>query len=293
MPGSVPEGYKTPKTDWTSGDIVFDDDFKRIEGNNKAIEEGSRTIDPFQAPTSNVGNLRNFLDWFANRLKDITGEAHWYTAAGESLKAVAQRLTNHEGDTNNPHNVNASQVGAAPIGHVGAGGNAHAIATDSVAGFMSPESQEKLDALESFRFNNGAFMETTTIAANTTYTKSIPLGDVNFKLFVLKLAWSSTSRSGAIVIGGATKNDVGTVNAEGVTSDSSVNATNDLLGGAIYSVNSWLSTGHAKGNRGYSGNQYIGLNYAHINGSNLEIQWRNYAGTDQNTNINGTWEVLG
>jgi len=42
----------------------------------------------------------------------------------------------------------ASDVGAAPFSHVGAGGTAHAVATTSVAGFMSAADKTKLNGIE-------------------------------------------------------------------------------------------------------------------------------------------------
>ena len=55
------------------------------EGNIDALDKGRRTCDPAQAPTSNVGTLRQFLDWFANRIRAIMGTTSWYNAPPVTL----------------------------------------------------------------------------------------------------------------------------------------------------------------------------------------------------------------
>ena len=147
--GTAPNGYQAPKTNWAAGNVPAASDFNRIEGNIYAVEEGSRTIDPAQTPSSNVGSLRQFLDWFANRIKAITGKANWYdtpsktledlnihvnaaaphsgheTPAGAQAKAeaaagmVRAELDAHKADYANPHHVKAEQVFA--LGGVPAG----------------------------------------------------------------------------------------------------------------------------------------------------------------------------
>jgi hypothetical protein len=52
-------------------------------------------------------------------------------------KADQSSMASHVSNTSNPHGVTAAQVGAVPSAHVGSGGNAHAVATTSQAGFMS------------------------------------------------------------------------------------------------------------------------------------------------------------
>jgi len=84
--GTAPNGYNTPKTNWTAGNVPTASDFNRIEMNIKAVEEGQRTIDPAQVPASNQGSLRQFLDWFANRIRAITGKANWYDAPSKTLE---------------------------------------------------------------------------------------------------------------------------------------------------------------------------------------------------------------
>lgn len=114
---SAPSGFNTPKTNWASVDVVTPTDMNRIEGNIQAIEEGSRTIDPAQAPASNVGTLRQLLDWFANRIKAITGGTNWYDAPVATLANLLSLVNGHIGRTDNPHSVTAAQAGAAAAVH--------------------------------------------------------------------------------------------------------------------------------------------------------------------------------
>jgi hypothetical protein len=60
-------------------------------------------------------------------------------AAGDAGDAHAAVVTG------NPHDLDPADVGAAPAGHVGAGGVAHAASTGSVAGFMSAADKTALD----------------------------------------------------------------------------------------------------------------------------------------------------
>ncbi|MBX5464306.1 MAG: hypothetical protein IRZ26_01980 [Clostridia bacterium] len=83
--GTAPTGWQNPKANWGSADVVGPQDFNRIEGDISAIETGSRTVDPTQAPTGNSGSLRQLLDWFANRIKAITGAANWYDAPAATI----------------------------------------------------------------------------------------------------------------------------------------------------------------------------------------------------------------
>ena len=83
-----PSGYNTPKTNWQSADVVSPTDFNRIEGNINAIETGSRIIDPAQSPSSNSGSLRQWLDWFPNMIKKITGKTNWYDTPDTTLAAA-------------------------------------------------------------------------------------------------------------------------------------------------------------------------------------------------------------
>ena len=100
---SNPSGWATPKKNWSSADIVSSTDLNRVEGNIDALDNGARTLDPAQAPTGNVGTLRQLLDWFANCIKAITGAANWYdspiiTLAGakHGLDSIQSALNTHK-----------------------------------------------------------------------------------------------------------------------------------------------------------------------------------------------------
>ena len=86
--GTAPQGWQTPKTDWITEDPVGNGDLNRIEQNEESIENGNRTIDDAQTPSSDIGSLRNFLDWLANRIKAIIGKTNWYDAPSISLEGT-------------------------------------------------------------------------------------------------------------------------------------------------------------------------------------------------------------
>lgn len=85
---TAPEGWQSPKTNWTPVDPVGVSDIDRWEANSAAIETGNRTLDQTQTPTSHVGSLRQILSWLANRIKAITGGEHWYSAPATTLAAA-------------------------------------------------------------------------------------------------------------------------------------------------------------------------------------------------------------
>lgn len=101
-----PMGWQDPKTDWQAADLVGPSDFNRIESNIDAIEQGSRTLDPAQAPSGNVGSLRQLLDWFANRIKAITGKANWYDTPATTLEAAKAHM-----DAAAPHSGHVKKAG--------------------------------------------------------------------------------------------------------------------------------------------------------------------------------------
>ncbi len=90
--GTPPQGWQTPKTNWQAANAPVAPDFNRIEGNIEAIELGTRTLDPSQAPSGNTGTLRQFLDWFANRIKAITGGTNWWDNPATTLAAAKQHI---------------------------------------------------------------------------------------------------------------------------------------------------------------------------------------------------------
>ena len=104
---SNPSGWATPKKNWSSADVVSPTDLNRVEGNIDALDNGARTLDPAQAPTGNTGTLRQFLDWFANRLKTITGTTNWYDTPPTTLQAAKTHM-----DAAAPHSGHETPSGA-------------------------------------------------------------------------------------------------------------------------------------------------------------------------------------
>jgi len=89
---SAPSGWQNPKTNWNSADVPLPTDFNRIEGDIQAIELGQRTLDPSQPPGGNTGSLRQLLDWFANRIRAITGASNWYDSPATTLAAAKSHM---------------------------------------------------------------------------------------------------------------------------------------------------------------------------------------------------------
>ncbi|MGE5585715.1 MAG: hypothetical protein ACM309_09355 [Bacillota bacterium] len=143
---TAPQGFQTPKSNWTPSDPVGTEDLNRIEANINAIEQGSRTLDPAQAPASNAGTLRQLLDWFANRIKAITGKTNWYDAPDTTLAAAKAHF-----DAAAPHNGHALSL------HTHAGGDITSPVTSA-------------DKLDGYDANTGT-------SANT-----IPVRDANGKV---------------------------------------------------------------------------------------------------------------
>lgn len=89
---TAPSGWQNPKTNWVPPDVPLAPDFNRIEGNISAIETGTRSLDPAQAPSGNEGSLRQILSWLANRIKAITGKANWYEAPAITLQEASDGI---------------------------------------------------------------------------------------------------------------------------------------------------------------------------------------------------------
>mgnify|MGYP000856854040 CR=1 FL=1 len=130
MPGTAPTGWQNPKTSYTADDALTPDQFERIEGNIYAIEQGERTIDPSQAPTGVVGHLRNFLDWFANRIRAILGTTNWHDAPPTTLQAAKNHI-----DAAAPHSGHATT--AALTAHANATGAVHGATTAATANTLA------------------------------------------------------------------------------------------------------------------------------------------------------------
>lgn len=129
MPGTAPQGWQNPKTSYSAEDVLTPEQFERIEGNAYATELGARTIDPSQAPTGNVGTLRQFLDWLANRIRAITGKTNWYDAPDTTLAAAKQHI-----DAAAPHSGHETPSGAqAKVDAHAAGTNVHGATSAATA----------------------------------------------------------------------------------------------------------------------------------------------------------------
>jgi len=133
---TAPNGWQTPKTNWQSADVVAPSDMNRQEANVNAIETGSRTLDPSQAPTGNMGTLRQFLDWFANRIRAIMGTTSWYNAPPVTLSETKSHIdaaaphTGHETPSGAQTKVNthaAVRASLSQLGHVN-----HAVLTTTL-----------------------------------------------------------------------------------------------------------------------------------------------------------------
>ncbi|MEM2120624.1 MAG: hypothetical protein QXR93_06050 [Archaeoglobaceae archaeon] len=85
----LPQGWQTPKTDWTAFDVLTAAALNRIEGNIRAIEEGIRTINDNSLPTSNTVPLSTFIDNVASLIKAITGKSSWRQPPSVNLEAFA------------------------------------------------------------------------------------------------------------------------------------------------------------------------------------------------------------
>lgn len=132
MPGTAPTGWQNPKTSYTAEDVLTPEQFERIEGNIYAIEQGERTIDPSQVPTGVVGHLRNFLDWFANRIRAILGTTNWHDAPPTTLTAAKSHI-----DAAAPHSGHATTTAL----------TAHTSAAAPHSGHETPSgAQAKVDA---------------------------------------------------------------------------------------------------------------------------------------------------
>lgn len=133
---TAPDGFTPPRTNWTTSDPIFAVDLNRAEGNSAAIETGNRTLDQALGGATNVGTLRQFLSWFAGRIRAITGAPNWFDTPATTLTTAHT----HHGSVNNPHSVTAAQVGATPAAH-----EATTIAHGSVGNIVGVDSSLTID----------------------------------------------------------------------------------------------------------------------------------------------------
>ena len=222
-----PSGYNTPKTNWQSADVVLPTDLNRIEGNINAIEAGTRTVDPSQAPSSNQGTLRQLLDWFANRIRAITGAANWYDAPPATLSGLNTSIANHKS--------------ASPIDHPDGSVTIAKLAASTMtsAGGTEPNRLARTDA-------SGA----VGLATNALLLKGRDIAAI-----VDNLYWSSwpSRASGTtqdlqgityggmwVVVGGG-----GTIrtSTNGITWTARTSGTTQYLWGVAYGDNMWVAVG--------------------------------------------------
>ena len=92
---TAPNGWQTPKQNWSVGNVPTASDFNRVEGNSSATELGNRTLDQALAAPANVGTLRQILSWFAGRLKAITGKTNWWDTPATTLAAASAHQSDY------------------------------------------------------------------------------------------------------------------------------------------------------------------------------------------------------
>lgn len=158
MPGTAPTGWQNPKTSYTAEDVLTPEQFERIEGNAYATELGARTIDPSQSPTGVIGTLRQLLDWFANRIRAITGTTNWYDAPPTTLTAAKSHI-----DAAAPHSGHATTAAL----------TAHTSAAAPHSGHETPSgAQAKVDAHASLSAPHSGHATTTALNAHMGATSA-------------------------------------------------------------------------------------------------------------------------
>lgn len=143
--------------------------------------------------------------------------------------------------------------------------------------------------------NYGSFIETSYVSANSTYTKSVPLGTSDYKLAVVRFALNANTLTGgdyrgALVI---VRNTIQSGSCIAVGSGPAAASLGPASGG-MRSVQPYLSypLTALDSNLGVSGQTNIGLEHCYINGSNLEFKWKNGSGSSLSLNVAVQWEVL-
>lgn len=99
----MPSENKTPNyglNQWQGNEYVKREDF--VDDNAKIDAALTPTADPAQAPTSNGPfKLVNWVSYFTNRIKAITGLANWWNTPDKSLKDLDDEITTHKADYTN------------------------------------------------------------------------------------------------------------------------------------------------------------------------------------------------
>ncbi len=318
--GTAPNGYQTPKTDWAVGNIPIASDFNRIEGNSKAIEEGQRTIDPAQAPSGLVGTLRNYLDWFANRIKAITGKTNWYDAPTKSLEQLNTDLAAHLADnvkhitsterTTWNNKLDASAYTASDV-------LTKIKTVDLLDGqhgsyYLPASSYTAADVLAKIKTVDGAgsgldadtvdgkhasdFMSAIKVYGNVTYTDSIAASSKLTKTIALggnykhgkAVIYANLSPQSIIVFFGI---DNTKTLATGVFYDGSTDVPGAWSRRKFgYVTYRYLGSGRQPGAFA-TGNGNIGIDDIYISATNLTIIFNNYSTSAQSLNCVIDWEV--
>jgi len=175
----------------------------------------------------------------------------------------------------------------APAAHVGTGGAAHAVATSSASGFMSAADYTKLQGIQAGAEVNqnasGFWSDTTTqVAANTTYTKTIPIGFAGKKGRLVIRHGSSSTWATVYFNTDSTK-----ATSVEVTSTPTSQFYSKALGDArLGSRNTYISEGVNA--------SATGLTEVYISGSNLIIVFRNGSTSTATLSVGACyWEVEG
>lgn len=109
---TAPSGWQDPKVNWQASDVVTPNDLNTLGQAVNAIETGSRTLDPAQAPTGNQGTIRQFLDWFANRVKAVTGTTNWWDAPAATIATIWSKFN---GSSGHKHTGGANDAPPIPL----------------------------------------------------------------------------------------------------------------------------------------------------------------------------------
>lgn len=134
--------------------------------------------------------------------------------------------------------------------------------------------------------NSGTLLDTTSIAAGGTYTASIALGASDYKYATIRgRRNNAASFAGSIL-------HVGTTIASGSIIGAIESAYALGYSRRLHSYLGPTTTAGCAFNYTTSGNPYIALEHAFINGSNLELKFYNWDTGSQSLNTNIDWEVF-
>lgn len=268
------------------------------------------TGDPTQAPTGNgPGKLIQWVSWFANRIKAITGKTNWCDAPDITLAAAKTSMDDyatHKGNTTNAHGAVTAAIankivirdatGRAKVAppsaedEIALKSNVTAVQTNldakmhAATGHKHTGGAGDAPILTTYQSVTGTFSDiTTALASLASHTKTIPLGTSLAKGGIIYLYSPDGSlglgKIGASVIFTATANDA-------------ISSSHDSTYRYIFASPSHpVSTG---GQTGLS-DMYLGgnilLKSVYINGSNLVVEFQN--GNNPSTlNVQATWVVF-